>query len=212
MTRLSCYKTIGVFGDGTCSRLPGLVHCRNCAEYARAGRQLFDRPLAQGELEQWAELFSREKEAEPADTFSVVIFRVGREWFALKTAFFQEVTDLRPVHTVPYRSGAVFKGIANINGELLLCIDPAPVLTPGAVSADCRRMMVTQKDGSRFALMVEEILGVRRIEPGAVSLPPATVAKSPAAITAGIFSIDVATVGLLDETALFESLAGSISP
>ena len=212
MTRLRCYKTIGVFGDSACSRLPGLVHCRNCAEYARAGRQLFDRPLAPGDLEQWAELFSREKEAEPADTFSVVIFRVGREWFALKTAFFQEVTDLRPVHTVPYRSGAVFKGIANINGELLLCIDPAPVLTPGAAPADCRRMMVTQKDGSRFALMVEEIMGVRRIPAADVSRPPATVAISPAAITAGIFSIDAATVGLLDETSLFESLAGSISP
>ena len=54
MTRICCYKTTGVFGDGTCSRLPGLIHCRNCAEYARAGRQLFDRPLAPGELEQWA--------------------------------------------------------------------------------------------------------------------------------------------------------------
>ena len=212
MTRLRCYKTIGVFGDGTCNRLAGLVHCRNCAEYARAGRQLFDRPLAQDSLEQWAELFSREKETEPADTFSVVIFRVGSEWFALKTAFFQEVTDLRPVHTVPYRSGAVFKGIANINGELLLCIDPAPVLTPGAGPADCQRMMVAAKDGSRFVLMVEEIMGVHRIAPAKVSRPPATVSKSPAAVTAGIFSIDAATVGLLDETALFATLSGSISP
>ncbi len=212
MTLLRCYKTIGVFGDSTCSKLPGLVHCRNCPEYARAGRQLFDRPLAQAELEQWAELFSREKEVEPADMFSVVIFRVGSEWFALKTAFFQEVTDLRPVHTVPYRSGAVFKGIANINGELLLCIDPAPVLTPGAGPAECRRMMVTAKDNSRFVLMVEEIMGVHRIPAGAVSPAPATVAKSPSALTTGIFSIDTRTVGLLDEADLFATLSGSISP
>ncbi len=212
MTRLRCYKTIGVFGDSTCSQLPGLVHCRNCAEYARAGRQLFERPLAQDALEQWAELFSREKEVEPANTFSVVIFRVGSEWFALRTAFFQEVTDLRPVHTVPYRSGTVFKGIANINGELLLCIDPAPVLTPGAGPADCRCLMVAAKDNSRFVLMVEEIMGVHRIPARAVSAAPATVAKSPSALTTGIFSIDTATVGLLDETALFARLSGSISP
>jgi chemotaxis-related protein WspD len=212
MTLLRCYKTIGVFGDGTCSRLPGLVHCRNCPEYARAGRQLFDRPLAQTELEQWAELFSREKEVEPADMFSVVIFRVGSEWFALKTAFFQEITDLRPVHTVPYRSGAVFKGLANINGELLLCIDPAPVLTPGAGPAECRRMMVAAKDNSRFVLMVEEIMGVNRIPAGAVAPAPATVAKSPSALTTGIFSLDTTTVGLLDEAALFATLSGSISP
>jgi len=212
MTRQRCYKTIGVFGDSACSRLPALVHCRNCPEYASAGRELFDRPLAQAELEQWAELFSREKEVEPADTLSVVIFRVASEWFALKTAFLQEVTGLRPVHTVPYRSGAVFKGIANINGELLLCIDPAPVLTPAAGPAEFRRMMVAAKEGSRFVLMVEEIVGVHRIPAGAVSRPPATVAKSPSAVTAGIFSIDTATVGLLDETALFAKLSGSINP
>ena len=98
------------------------------------------------------------------------------------------------------------------NGELLLCIDPAPVLTPGAGPAEYRRMMVAAKDGSRFVLMVEEIMGVHRIAPATVSRPPATVANSPAAVTAGIFSIGTVTVGLLDETALFATLSGSINP
>jgi len=211
MTDKLCCKTTGVFGDGSCPRLADLIHCRNCPEYARAGRLLFDRPQPAAEREQWTELLSREKETEPPGMVSAVVFKVSCEWFALKTAFLQEITDLRPVHTVPYRSNAAFKGLANINGELLLCLDPAPAVGLAPEPAAVRRMIVAVKDGHRFALLVEDIRGVHRIAPGAITRPPATVAKAPAALTSGLFALDGTTIGLLDEQLFFEALAGSIA-
>ncbi len=209
MTEKLCCKTIGVFGDGACERLPELIHCRNCPEYARAGRLLFDRPQPEAEREQWTELLSREKEVEPAGTVSAVVFKVSSEWFALKTAFLQEITDLRPVHSVPYRSGDTFKGLANINGELLLCVDPAPVVGLPTEPAAYRRMIVAARGAHRYVLMVDAIRGVNRIAPGAITKPPVTVAKSPSALTSGLFTLDDTTIGLLDEQLFFEALAGS---
>lgn len=213
MTETPCCKTIGVFGDGSCPRLGELVHCRNCPEYVRAGRRLFDQPQPRAEQELWTELLSREKETEPVGTVSAVVFRVAGEWFALKTAFLQEIAEPRPVHTVPYRSGAVFRGLANINGELLLCVDPAPVLglttpEPGQLG----RMIVAARDAQRFVLMVERLRGVHRIAPGAIAAPPATVARAPASLTAGLFTLDGEPTGLLDEQLLFDALDGSLNP
>jgi chemotaxis-related protein WspD len=205
-----CCKTIGVFGDGSCERLGELIHCRNCPEYARAGRRLFDRPQSRQEQDQWTELLSREKEVEPAGTVSAVVFKAAGEWFALRTAFLQEITDLRPVHSVPYRSGEIFRGLANINGELLLCVDPAPVMGLAPQPSTFRRMIVAVKDGHRFALLVEDLRGVHRIAPAAITRPPATVAKSPVALAAGLFALDATPVGLLDEQLFFEALAGSM--
>ena len=71
------------------------------------------------------------------------------------------------------------------------------------------RMIVAVSGANRFALMVQDILGVHRIAPAAITRPPATVAKSPAALTAGLFSLEDKTVGLLDEQLFFEALAGS---
>ena len=212
MTGALCCKTIGVFGDGSCPRLAGLIHCRNCAEYAGAGRRLFDRPQPEQETLAWTELLSREKETEPAGMISAVVFRAGTEWFALKTAFLQEIADLRPVHTVPYRSGAAFRGLANVNGELLLCVDPAPVLGLEPDPPSFRRMIVAARGPQRFALLVAEVRGVQRVAPGSVGRLPATVAKSPAALTAGIFTCGGARVGLLDERLFFEALEGSMAP
>lgn len=211
MTETPCCKTIGVFGDGSCPRLAGLVHCRNCTQYVRAGRLLFDQPQPRAEQELWTELLSREKETEPAGTISAVVFQVAREWFALKTAFLQEIAEPRPVHTVPYRSGGVFRGLANINGELLLCVDPAPVLGLAADPAALRRMIVAVKGDQRFVLMVESLRGVHRIAPGAIAAPPATVARAPASLTAGLFTLDGEPTGLLDEQLLFDALAGSLT-
>ncbi len=211
MTEKLCCKTIGVFGDSSCERLAELVHCRNCPEYARAGRRLFDRLQSREEREQWTELLSCEKEIEPEGTVSAVVFKVGSEWFALKTAFLQEITDSRPVHSVPYRSGGSFKGLANINGELLLCVDPAAAMGLEAEPAALRRMIVAVRDGQRYALMVPDIRGVHRIAPGAISNPPATVAKNPSALTTGLFALDDIQIGLLDEKLFFEALAGSIA-
>jgi len=50
---IGCWREIGIAGNGTCERLPEMIHCRNCAEYSRGGRELFDRPASPELLEEW---------------------------------------------------------------------------------------------------------------------------------------------------------------
>jgi len=213
-----CWKKTGVFGDGSCEKLAATVHCRNCQEYARAGRSLFDREIPQGYREAWTALLASAKEAEATNTVSVVIFRLNNEWLALKTGFFREVVEVRPVHTMPFKTGAVFKGLVNINGELLLCVSAAAMLgleeqteehTTG--SSIYRRLAVVARDAERFVFPVDEILGILHLSGDELHKTPVTIAKAPAAHTRGVFTLRDNTVGLLDEDKFFQSLQRSVA-
>jgi chemotaxis-related protein WspD len=213
-----CWKKTGVFGDGSCEKLAAAVHCRNCREYAQAGRSLFDREISQGYREEWTELLASAKEAEATGTVSVVIYRINSEWLALKTGFFREVVELRPVHTIPFRTGAVFKGLVNINGELLLCVSAAAMLGLEEAAEEhttdsgiYKRLAVVARDGERFVFPVDEIAGILHLSGDEVQKTPATIAKDPAAHVLGVFTFRDNTVGLLDEDKFFQSLLRSVA-
>jgi len=208
-----CWKITGAEGDGSCPKLPLRGHCRNCSEYAAAGRSLFDRPMPDQYQQQWTEIIAREKESETTELVSVIVFRVRTEWLALKTRYFQEITDERLVHYVPHRTNKFFRGLVNIGGELLLCASAADILGVANEAEDhaakqkFRRMLVVRKEGRRFAFEVDEVMGVHRIAPGLMQKVPATVSKSAMALTRGIVNIEEKKIGFLDEDAFLKSLS-----
>jgi chemotaxis-related protein WspD len=196
-----------------------MVHCRNCVEYNKAGRTLFDREVSDEFLEEWTRNLTGIKETEALNTISVIIMRVKNEWLALKTIFLQETTNIRVVHRVPLRTNNVFKGIVNINGELLLCVSLADLLEythedeKGKDDAMIyKRMVVVNKGGERYVFPVDEILGIYRIPSSDLKEPPVTLSKSPMTLIEGIFNLNEKKVGLLGEDkfvhALKRSLAG----
>lgn len=212
---LYCWKQIGVFGDLSCPELPALIHCRNCSRYNRAGRRLFDREIPGEFLDEWTRNFTAVKEAEERDTVSVVVFRIDGEWFALKTVYLQETTHFRQVHYVPYRTNKIFKGLVNINGELLLCVSLADLTETAALEEKAsnlvgKRMLVINKQGERYAFPVEEVLGIYRIPLGDLQKPPVTIAKSPLGVVGTVFDLDGRKVGLLGEDKLIHALKGSL--
>ena len=204
-----CWREIGTSGDGTCERLAEAIHCRNCEEYSRAGRELFDRPPSPELLEEWSASLAAAKERANPGALSVVIFRLRAEWFALRTALFVEVAEARAPHTVPFRGGPVFAGLVNVDGELLLCVSLAHLLgvaeSGGAPPLRPRTCVVT-RERERVAFPVDEVLGVRRVDDAALQPAPATVAKAPTALTLSLFECDGRNVGLLDEEKLFAAL------
>ncbi len=215
---LHCWKQIGVFGDFTCPKLVGMVHCRNCAEYNKAGRTLFDREVSDEFLEEWTRNLTGIKETEALNTISVIIMRVKNEWLALKTIFLQETTNVRVVHRVPLRTNNVFKGIVNINGELLLCVSLADLLEytheeeKGKDDAMVyKRMVVVNKDGERYVFPVDEILGIYRIPSSDLKEPPVTLSKSPMTLIEGIFNLNEKKVGLLGEDKFIHALKRSLA-
>lgn len=208
-----CWKITGTEGDGSCPKLPLRGHCRNCSEYASAGRSLFDRAMPKDYQQQWTEIIAKEKEVEATELISVIVFRVRSEWLALRTRYFQEITDVRVVHSVPHRTNKIFRGLVNIGGELLLCASAAAILGVANEIQDhpapykFRRMLVIRKEGRRFAFEVDEVLGVHRVAPGLMQKVPATVSKSALALTKGIANIEDKKVGFLDEDAFMNCMS-----
>lgn len=145
-----CWNEVGVSGDGSCGELARVGHCRNCAVYGAAGRRLLDRPMPVGYREELgirnSELGTRNSTlgVPRSALLTVVIFRLGREWYALPATAFQEVAENRRLHTLPRRKGGrssasagmsklgerggagsaphpLALGLVNVRGELLVC-------------------------------------------------------------------------------------------
>lgn len=213
--RNACFKRIGIFGNSTCSRLSELVHCRVCPEFFRTGKSLFERPAPDEWLEEWTADLSEAKETETPGARVIVVFRLAQDWLALGAPWFLRIMNPRPIHTIPYRSGKIYLGLANVDGELISCISLTHLMgLPETEEAQekgmFRRMIMVSKDGERFAFTVDEVLEVRRLSPEEIRDSPSTVSRSAITMTSGVFLIGEKNVGLLDEGKFFTSLRGSM--
>lgn len=213
----ACWNEAGVYGTGSCPELSRLVHCRNCPVYSAAGAELLNRPLPPGYRREWTEHFAIEKKTgEPAKT-SGVIFRLRTEWLALPTQAFQEVAERRPIHSLPHRRRGLVLGLANIRGELLICVsvgcllglEPAGLLP--AARAVYHRLLVINWEGNRLAFPVDEVHGPHRFHVQELKAPPATLAKANPSFTRGVFHWGERAVGLLDAELLFTTLNRSLT-
>jgi chemotaxis-related protein WspD len=213
---VTCWRLKGISGDLSCPKLIELVHCRNCPEYNRAGRQLFDRDIPRGFLEEWTQNLMGAKETEPLDAVSVIIFRIRNEWLAFKTFFLQETVSVRTVHYVPFRSNNVFRGIVNVNGELLLCVSALDLFEVSPEREEVvsekivyERMLVIDKGGERYVFPVDEVLGIHRMPLSHLHEPPVTLSKAPTNLVKGIFELKEKRIGFLDEEKFCQSLRRS---
>ncbi len=214
----TCWKEIGTFGDRSCPEHTALAHCRNCPVYAAAGRRLLDGEFPDGYREEWTARLAKSKDVGDVETISVIVFRLRGELLALKTVFFQEAAESALPHSIPLRTGEVFRGINNVNGELLLCVDLAALLGIGGEEGETAdhkvypRLVVISRDKQRFAFPTDEILGVHRFPVVGIQQLPATVSRSIRALTAGILPWQEKTVGLLEEEKFFTALSRSLAP
>src|SRR5262245_38052092 len=123
----ACWSRIGVQGDATCPELATHVHCRNCPVYARGALALLDRARVH-DLEATARLFAADKQEQVRGSKSSFLFRIGSEWLAIATPVVDEVADLRSIHSLPHRRSGVVLGLANVRGELIVCVSLAQLL------------------------------------------------------------------------------------
>lgn len=212
MERTDCWNQIGVFGDGTCPELGKVIHCRNCPVYAAGGRQLLEREPPADYLREWTQALAEAKdEAKTEETFSVLIFRLGTDWLALPTYVCQEVAELRPIHTLPHRSGPVLLGLVNIRGEIRLCVSISQLLglepTDGSNRARHYKaqpcLVVIARDGDHWVVRVDELHGIQRFHLSALREAPVTVAKATPRLTKGVIEWQEKGVGCLDDELLF---------
>lgn len=216
-----CWRRVGVSGDRSCPELTTFIHCRNCPVVAAAARRFFERPAPAGYLEAWGEILARPEAPSTADARGVLVFRLGDEWLALPMATLVEVTTPRKLHRVPHRSGSILAGLVNIRGQLQLCVRLAGLLgleTPAGDNpslAPAARLLVVEHRGEqgmeRWAFGVDEVAGVHRLPREKLGAAPSTVSHAAKHVTAGLFSWQDKTVGLLDEVRLLNGLPRMVS-
>jgi len=208
-----CWDDIGVAGDRSCPELQQYVHCRNCPVYAEAGVKLLDRELPPGYREEWTRRFAEVKTAAAAKTESVVIFRTGSETLGLPTRVFQEVSERRPIRSLPFPRGNFILGLANVRGELLVCLSlehllgiPAGGLSLAGRRAAYDRLMIARRHGFRLAFPVDKVFGVHRFRPQDILKTAGPAGRAGTGFTCGTLSWEGRAVGLLDEERLFGAL------
>jgi chemotaxis-related protein WspD len=130
---------------------------------------------------------------------------------------FQEVAERRRIHSLPHRTSGVLLGLANIRGELLVCVSLGHLLglervpARGLLRNSYHRLLVVSFEGNRFAFPVDEIPSTVRLDPDELQPPPATVAKANPCYTRGVFYWREHAVGFLDPDLLFPALNRSLT-
>jgi chemotaxis-related protein WspD len=210
-----CWNEIGVFGDGTCPELAKAIHCRNCPVYAAGGRSLLEREPPADYLREWTQALAEAKDQDQAeDTLSVLIFRLGREWLALPTHVCQEVAEIRPIHTLPHRSGPVLLGLVNIRGQIRLCVSLRELLglepaDDGGRTTDHKNprcLVVVARENDHWVIFVDELYGIQRFRLKAVRNAPVTAAKAMPRLMKGVIDWRDKGIGYLDDDLLFLAL------
>jgi len=147
-----------------------------------------------------------------------VVFRLGKEWFGLQTELCIEVAPRKRIQSLPHRPRDRILGLANVRGELLICISLAAILrveadisvapstaaasTPAASTIEERRLIVAAWRDGALAFPVDEVRGVHRFGRKQVRAVPATVSQSAAAFSSGMLAVGSLNIGLLDGEAL----------
>jgi chemotaxis-related protein WspD len=203
-----CWNRIGVRGDRSCPELLKYTHCNNCPVFAAAGRRFLDAPSPKGYLDEWTTRLAGRDDTREGDESSVLVFRLGDEWLALPVAVLVEVTRMRSIHRVPHRGG-LLAGMANIRGELHLCVRFDLLLGIALVSdpdPELRRLVVIRRDAECWVFAADEVDQVHRVLLPDLTNAAPTLARSQVKMTRGVFPHAGRSVGLLDDARLFTSL------
>jgi len=212
-----CWNKIGVYGNATCDELLEFVHCRNCPAYSKGGRQLLERKPPKDYQREWTEHFAREKHVAAPAKSSGLLFRIGSEWLALPTQAFQEVAERRAIHSLPHRRQGIVLGLANVRGELVICVSLGRLLgiekttSRPTLRTTYDRLLVAHWDGQRLAFPVEEVYGIHRFELTELKPPPATISASSQTYSRGVLFWKERAVGYLDVELLFSTLNRSLT-
>jgi chemotaxis-related protein WspD len=203
-----CWNRIGVRGDHSCPELTHHIHCRNCAVYRASARALLDKSTTEEHSSFWTRHHSQPLQPVESATRSVTIFRVGSERFAISTVLCVEVTGPRPIHGLPHRSGGAVLGLANIHGELVVCVSVSALLSLQAATPPqtAGRLLVTRWHDGPIAFPVDEVASVQKFAAQHFKPLPATVAHAKVRCSSSVLSYGGHTLGVLDEELLGQAI------
>ena len=223
-----CWNRIGVFGDRSCPELASCVHCRNCPVYSAAGRSLLERLPPSDYLQEWTTVLAETQRGSESSmlsedgsvvrsdqSLSVMIFRLSGELFALPVGVFLEVSSPYVVHSVPGRSNALFLGMVNVRGEIMLAASLTNLLglkqQQSTSPPMAGRMAVAGTPEGKWVFPIDEIHGIYLFNREHVKAAPVVIANTDQTYACGVFQWQSRSVALLDPHRIFSMLTLAVS-
>ena len=213
LTEERCWTHIGVWGNGTCSELPRVSHCRNCEVYTSSGRRLLDRSAPADYLESWTAILEKEKVAADVATTPYLVFRVGQVWLAFPATSLREIAEPRIIRSVPHRPREVLLGLVNVRGELYPCVSLHTLFGEEAAASRSRtaRFLVAHRAGEDWVFPVDQVEGMHDVTEQDIEPLPVTLTNVGVIYTHGLFHSRRKTVAIIDENVLFGALLRRIA-
>jgi chemotaxis-related protein WspD len=200
-----CWNRIGVQGNQSCQRLDEVIHCRNCPVYADAADSILHRVVPDDYAKSWAEMVALPVAVSIDANLSTLVFRVGREWLGLPTAYCIHVTDQTSVHQLPHRRDPVLMGVVNVQGKLTAQVSFHALLTidKHKIEGDqghhiYPRLMILKFSGQTIAVPVDEVSGIVHYRPTDLKPAPSNVGKAMSRYITNVLTLDVLQIGCLD--------------
>jgi purine-binding chemotaxis protein CheW len=164
-------------------------------------------------LEQRAESLALESaEEEASDRVSMLLFRIGEEWYAVDVADVREIFQEYKVTPIPCTPEFIL-GVTNVRGEILSVTDPAILMSLGRIEGgedDVAPAAVVITDHLvATALVVDEIGDIVEVASNSVEPPVASIDRTQAEFVAGTLFVDGLMVGLLNVERILEPVGAS---
>lgn len=182
--------------------------------------RLLDRPVSDADMAAGAEGAARSVERRSLDSFGVLLFRLSEETLAVPARLLRLTTPYTAPAPIPGRSSGILRGLCNIRGELVLCADLRRMLglkEGGSSSSDeeggedTRRMVVIGPADASWVFAVDGLIGVERVDGGALQAPPMTVEHAIGAFVLGLAEIDGAQVTVLDGERILDGFKAALA-
>lgn len=191
-----------------------------------ASASLLQRPISAAALrDRTAQLATPLPQTGQSDLCSVLVFRLGREWFAISASLCCQVMSPLAAHTLPHCSNGTLLGVVNVRGQMLLKVSLLEVLGLSSTLSNAAateteesprtqvypRMVVIEKTVSAggsdvWVFEVDELDGIHSIALDDLAAPAAGVQLSAATCTRRVFLWQNRRVSLLDDAGLFNAV------
>lgn len=161
------------------------------------------RPLAETDqdvLERRADSLARETETEQVtDQVSLLLFRIGDEWYCVRVADVREILQEYAVTPIPCVPNFIL-GVVNVRGEIISITDSARIMGIGSVETTdgvAPSAIVIENEEVVTALIVDEIGDISVLPNGSIEPPISIIDRAQAEFIAGSVYIGGAMVGLI---------------
>lgn len=156
-----------------------------------------------------AESLSKETlEEEVSDRLSLLLFRIGEEWYCVRVGDVREIFQEYEITRVPCVPNYVL-GVVNVRGEILSVTDPSTLMGLGSITGitgENPPAIVIVNDEVATAVVVDEIGDIAEVPSEAMEPPVSIIDRAQAEFIAASVHVGGTMVGLISIERMLEPI------